>query len=763
MQDVTLRLLLLSIAGTLCLNASEAAAPRLDRWKVIGPGGGGSQYAPTVSPHNPNDILLHCDMTGSYISHDGARTWRMFNLRGRTRFYLFDPVDPNTIYVQTVGLWRSTNRGKSWNLIHPNPATVTGIQMPDDHAGEQIISSGEPRGRVTALAVDPADSKILYASIPDAGAQALYLSTDWAKTWKRIADLPGGGSQIYIDPKSPRSDRNLYVIGRNSVALRRSGKWTQGQAPSGVDAFVDTSAGFRKGGGDPVIYVAAAAGTFVSVDGGRSWRRCSLPSMPFTPRVTSIAASLFHGDVAYLSYDDGRGNDRQGLGVAKTTDGGRTWEIVWDKPRSTPAYVREAWMWDRNGAGWGRNFDAMGVSPTDPNLCYGSDAMRTMRSTDGGKTWEAVYAVKSPDGGYTSTGVDVTTCYGVHFDPFDRNRMVISYTDIGQFRSENGGKSWTISTNGIPREWRNTTYWMVFDPDVKGRVWGVMSYVHDLPRPKMWNRRSTSTYVGGICRSDDGAKSWNCFPDAIPAAAPTHILMDPASSPNARVLYVAAFGRGVYKSANDGKTWTLKNNGIAGAEPFAWRFERDSEGALYLVVARRSEDGSFGNDGDGAIYRSEDGADHWSKVDLPKGVNGPNGLAVDPRDPKRLYLAAWGRRTANGAVDGGIFLSTDRGASWRPVFTKDQHVYDITIDSRNPDVLYACGFESSAWRSTDRGQTWRRIRGYNFKWGHRVIPDPYDPSMIYITTFGGSVWHGPAEGDPNAPEDIETPAVRFSR
>ncbi|MGA8184002.1 MAG: hypothetical protein WB819_10215, partial [Terriglobia bacterium] len=88
-----------------------------------------------------------------------------------------------------------------------------------------------------------------------------------------------------------------------------------------------------------------------------------------------------------------------------------------------------------------------------------------------------------------------------------------------------------------------------------------------------------------------------------------------------------------------------------------------------------------------------------------------------------------------------------------------QHVYDVTVDPRQPNVLYACGFESSAWRSSDRGQTWQRIRGYNFKWGHRVIPDPYDPEMIYITTFGGSVWRGPAEGDPTAPEDIAAPPV----
>ena len=56
----------------------------------------------------------------------------------------------------------------------------------------------------------------------------------------------------------------------------------------------------------------------------------------------------------------------------------------------------------------------------------------------------------------------------------------------------------------------------------------------------------------------------------------------------------------------------------------------------------------------------------------------------------------------------------------------------------------------------DRGATWTRIRGFNFKWGHRVILDPLDPAKIYITTFGSSVWHGPAAGDPRAVEDLVT-------
>ena len=56
-------------------------------------------------------------------------------------------------------------------------------------------------------------------------------------------------------------------------------------------------------------------------------------------------------------------------------------------------------------------------------------------------------------------------------------------------------------------------------------------------------------------------------------------------------------------------------------------------------------------------------------------------------------------------------------------------------------MIYASGLDAGAWRSADAGATWQRIRGYTFKWGHRVVVDPVNPKMIYITTYGGSVWH----------------------
>jgi hypothetical protein len=67
---------------------------RPGNFKIIGPGGGGAMFHPTISPHDRNTVLISCDMTGSYISHDGGDTWRMFSLRGVVRFFRVRPPAP---------------------------------------------------------------------------------------------------------------------------------------------------------------------------------------------------------------------------------------------------------------------------------------------------------------------------------------------------------------------------------------------------------------------------------------------------------------------------------------------------------------------------------------------------------------------------------------------------------------------------------------------------------------------------------------------
>ncbi|HEV3198842.1 MAG TPA: hypothetical protein VGZ73_13070 [Bryobacteraceae bacterium] len=718
-----MRRALLHVVGASAAVFLLSSAPGRE-WRIIGPGGGGAQFYPAISPHDSKRVLVACDMTGSYLSQDAGASWRMFNLGGTTRFFEWDPNDPKVVYAANIGLFRSGDGGNTWHLIYPAEPQVSAYDMGDDHADTSILVGGKPADRLAALAIQPGDSKKLYAGT----GRTLRISDDGGASWRTEREFPTQVRRVWATRGA------LYAAVERSIWVRENGTWREG--PAMPAAWTDISAG------PPVIYAVSSETGAVSEDAGNTWRRFEL--LGTGAKLQAIAASRNHPDTAYVSYSQLKADDKEWFGVAKTIDRGRTWTLVWKEANQPADNIHDAWITARFGPGWGENPLSLAAGPDDPSLCYGTDLGRTLKTTDSGKTWNAVYSKRSGTG-WTSTGLDVTTNYGVHFDPFDARRIFITYTDIGAFRSEDGGASWVSTTEGVPRSWVNTTYWMVFDPEVRGRVWAVASGTHDLPRPKMWRRTGVSRYRGGVIQSEDGGKTWRKSSEGMPEAAATHILLDPKSPKEKRTLYVTAFGRGVYKSMDGGATWALKNDGIAGAESFAWRLAQDSNGRLYVVVARRSEDGSIGNENDGALYVSSDGAEHWSRMKLPEGVNGPNSLTADPRDTKRLYLAAWRRRGTEPKAGGGIYLSTDAGLTWRNVLDKDQHVYDVTVDPRTPRTLYACGFESSAWRSADAGEHWEKIKGYDFKWGHRVIPDPADPKMIYITTFGGSVWHGPAE------------------
>ena len=750
-----------ALLGFLVLAHGNGDAPRPGNFRVIGPGGGGAMFHPTVSPHDLDTVLVSCDMTGAYISHDGGKSWRMFNLRGVVEFFVFDPLDENVIYAQSSGLWRSQDQGATWNLVYPTPSSVKGVKMSSDHSDEDIVAEPNPLGTITAMAIDPADSRVFHVVAGDRkkGNSSLFVSRDRGQSWTKEADLPEPAKKIWVDTSSSAGRTMLLVAGSHFI-VEKTSSGMQKIPPPSVKTITDISAGFTKNG-KPVIYTLGDETASVSDDEGATWRKVNLG--PGNAKLRAIATSLHNPDTAYVSYNDLEEGGAKWLGVAKTTDAGRTFRLLW-KEDSNPAAksganIHDAWITERFGTDWGENPLALTVADQDANVSYGTDLGRTMRTTDGGANWVAVYSRKSEGSGWMSTGLDVTTSYGYHFDVFDHNRQFISTTDIGLFRSEDGGKSWVSSTAGVPKEWMNTTYWMVFDPAVKGRVWSVNSWTHDLPRPKMWRRKAILDYRGGVCRSDDGGRTWTKSNNGMEETAATHILLDPTSPPDARALYVAAFGRGVYKSTDGGKNWTLKNTGMAQKEPFAWRIVRDRKGALYVLVARRSEDGSIGNEGDGAIYRSTDAAEHWTRVAMPQGSNGPNGLAVDPNTPDRLYLAVWARDKGEHGDGGGIYLSEDAGKTWRRVLERDRHIYDVTIDSRDANILYAAGFESSAWRSADRGEHWSRIPGFNFKWGHRVIPDPQDPKKVYITTFGGGVWYGSVDGE-DRPLDIMTPELQ---
>jgi photosystem II stability/assembly factor-like uncharacterized protein len=765
-------------------------------WQVIGPGGGGGVMLPTISPFDDNFVMTHCDMTGGYISYDGGSAWRMFNLLTVPVDFEFDPGDSNTVYVATRGyphsedrgsglsiLFRSEDKGKRWRIIYPDVSSIKqeGKLQSEDFFPSQI-AAGAFDGSIDKVEVDANDNRRIYLGISplrsymgrsaekDSDSALLVISSNYGENWKPIGRIPGQNVKAIFPGIT--NDDEVTVFTESACVRINENTGEMATLPLPVDRIIVVKGGQNKS--NNIIYIQSAfkrengalkGGMYISKDGGKTWsqRNEGLLKGIAEDKVPSFQEGLAvcetKPEVAYISITNpatkNAGNIEDIYSIYKTLDAGTTWVPV--LLSSTPGgYITKnfegSWMEQSYDPGWGGSPINLGVAPGNPDICYAGDNGRGYKTTDGGKTWKQVYSQTQPDSSYSNTGLNVTTCYGVHFDPFDNDHFFICYTDIGLFHTFNSGKSWLHSVKGLPREWVNTCYSIEFDPKVRGKVWSAWANAHDLPRTKMFGRGGFANFQGGIAVSEDGGRTWQKCSTGMPEnSICTFVLLDSTTPVDSRALYAAVFDKGVYKSIDGGKTWKEANAGL-GENLFAWELRRNSEGRLFALFARgQKADQTIG----GAIYFSDDNAESWKQLQLPKEINGPHDLLIDPVHSNIMYVSCW-PRTVNGKdLGGGIIKTEDGGKTWKQVFDETIRVNSAGMDPKQPNRIFINTFHNAAYKSDDSGETWQRIEGYRFKWGQRAIPDVHHPGMLYLTTYGGSVFYGPADGVPNAFEDIE--------
>lgn len=723
-------------------------------WKIVGPGGGGAMYYPTISPHNPRTVMIGCDMSDSFITVNGGESWTELNFHANARAFAYDPVNPGVIYAGSNGLYRTDNGGRDWRLLFPAPSAVKGRTFLGDHADEIIVSSDNwPGGHVVAIAVSQTDPKVLFIGINGNGV-GIYRSEDCGASWKNIGSMNGSDfMRIYVEGTG-----DIIAMASEEICRFSGTSWKKEQLPlPGGRAIQDCSAAQAKGTGATVLYAATGSswqgsefhsGLYKSTDGAATWAELSGGldtdvAAGEARTVNRVAACAADAAVVYASIREPVGDNTHYFGILKSDDGGKSWRWAMRMDDTQPANRATGWVEKDYDTSWGGAPFWMGVSPNEPDICYATDWGTVYNTLDGGKTWRQLYSNQQPDGSWASRGVDVTNVYELGFDPFDKNHLLLPCTDIGLFASHDGGTGWLHAQNGVPKPWSNTCYSVLFDPEVKGRVWSTWANCHDLPRQKMMGHKDKC--VGGVCKSDDGAQNWLPSNSGMPAGClVTHVILDPKSKPGSRTLYAAGFGQGVFKSTDDGSSWAAMNNGITG-NMNAWRLCLTPGGRLYLLVAGNIAGGKAV---DGALYCSDDGAASWQKLPLPKGVYFPNDIGFDPRNPDKVYLACWGSENGQPERCGGLYVSQDGGKGWTPLLDKSLHVYGITVWGNNPDILYATTYEGNIYRSVDCGKSWVDFQGCNFKWPKKVQADPADGGMVYITTFGACAWHGPAEGGP---------------
>ncbi len=213
------------------------------------------------------------------------------------------------------------------------------------------------------------------------------------------------------------------------------------------------------------------------------------------------------------------------------------------------------------------------------------------------------------------------------------------------------------------------------------------------------------------------------------------------------VLYVGAVDGGVWRSRDDGRTWRP----IFDAEP------TQSIGAIAVapsdpsVVYVASGEGLQRPDlsiGDG-IYGSTDAGKTWRHLGLDDGEQIPS-IAVDPRNPQRVYAAVLGH-PYGPSTERGIFRSLDGGRTWHKVLYLDRDTggSEVVIDPKDRRIVYAAmwrarqapwedhnaegGAGGGLYRSTDGGDTWHKIgRGLPANLVQvNVAIAPSEPNRLY--------------------------------
>jgi len=260
-----------------------------------------------------------------------------------------------------------------------------------------------------------------------------------------------------------------------------------------------------------------------------------------------------------------------------------------------------------------------------------------------------------------------------------------------------------------------------------------------------------------VYKSTDGGKTW------------THIGLEKAGlvgririhPQNPDIAYVAALGnifgpnpeRGVYVTKDGGKTWThsLKVSENTGAEDISMDPKNPNVLFASMWTVRRApwtiDSGSM----EGGIFRTTDGGATWQKLakGLPHDVMfGKSGVSVSGADSKRVYALI-----EAGGDQGGVYVSQDGGDSWtratgtRNLLQRAFYYTHIYADPQQVDTAYAVN--TGAYKSTDGGKTWTAM-GPPHGDNHDFWINPTNNQILInsndgganVSTDGGKTWSG---------------------
>jgi photosystem II stability/assembly factor-like uncharacterized protein len=263
---------------------------------------------------------------------------------------------------------------------------------------------------------------------------------------------------------------------------------------------------------------------------------------------------------------------------------------------------------------------------------------------------------------------------------------------------------------------------------------------------------------GGVWKTNDYGHTWKPIFDDQPTGSIGDLAVAPS---NPDIIYVGSgeglqrpdlsTGDGLYKSTDGGKSW--RNMGLRDGQQIG-SIIVDPRDANRLFVAVLGH--PYGPNQERGVYRSTNGGQSWQKVLYRDENTGAIQLEFDPNNPQIVYADLWAGRQGpweNGAWQGpesGLFKSTDGGETWKrltgglPTFAQGLGRIGFGISRSRPNTIYATVDAApkfgGVYRSDDAGESWRLINEDIRLWGRgsdfaEIRVDPKNPETVFVANI----------------------------
>ena len=367
----------------------------------------------------------------------------------------------------------------------------------------------------------------------------------------------------------------------------------------------------------------------------------------------------------------------------------------------------------------GGNVYCLVADPTNSEIVYAGTDVGVYRSDDGGSTWTP-----------TRTGLPATRVQAIAIEPSAPNTLyagTLTATGVastGIFKSVDGGASWTSANVGL------------IDPLTGISPVDVEALTVDPAHPGVV---LAGTRFSEIFLSTDGGATWT--PVTLGGINVGLEVSAFAYDPSTAGVVLAASTSGLLRSTDNGQNWDFY--GDAGVSFFALAADPSAAGTFYAGNAN-----GFG------VLKTTNGGAHWTQVNgnLPTAASSAGtawptvlSLVVDPANPASVTIGTFGD---------GVFTSGDGGTTWTPVVDGLRSAFVGTVRVDPSGALVAGTFGAGVFHQNSAGGWTGSSSGIDLSRVSSLVHDPSRPSTLFAGAFdgvhrsddGGATW-GPPVGD----------------